>query len=139
MSPKNFEYFDVTADIGVKVWGSNIDELFEKAAMAVTSLMTDPNKIKKSVVREFFIEGNDFPSLLINWITELLIVRDSEEILFSFFKIKVSDDGRSLHGTCYGDYFDEHTLEMDIKAITYSLFKLERLNSHYYSQFVLDI
>ena len=36
-----FEYFDVTADIGVKVWGNSINELFENAAIAVTSLMID--------------------------------------------------------------------------------------------------
>jgi Archease protein family (DUF101/UPF0211). len=30
-------------------------------------------------------------------------------------------------------------LEMDIKAITYSLFKLEKQDEHYYLQFVLDI
>ena len=29
MGKNKFEYFDVTADIGVRVWGNTIDELFE--------------------------------------------------------------------------------------------------------------
>jgi SHS2 domain-containing protein len=139
MNGAKFEYFDVTADIGVRVWGANINEIFENTAIAVTSLMLDPLKIGNKIVKEFFIEGNDLSSLLINWITELLIIRDSEGILFSSFDVNVSSDGRSLNAKNYGDYFMGINLEMDIKAITYSLFKLEKLDGHYYLQFVLDI
>lgn len=139
MNPAKFEYFDVTADIGVKVWGFNINEIFENTAIAVTSLMLDPLKIGKKIFKEFFIEGNDISSLLINWITELLIIRDSEGILFSSFEVNVSNDGKSLNAKNYGDYFTGNNLEMDIKAITYSMFKLEKLDGYYYLQFVLDI
>ena len=139
MNSTKFEYFDVTADIGVKVWGTSINEIFENTAIAVTSLMLDPLKIGKKIVKELFIEGNDISSLLINWITELLIIRDSEGILFSSFEVNVSNDGKSLNAKNYGDYFIGNNLEMDIKAITYSLFKLEKLDGHYYLQFVLDI
>ena len=139
MNTTKFEYFDVTADIGVKVWGINIDEIFENTAIAVTSLMINPLKIEKNIVKEFFIEGNDLSSLLINWITELLIIRDSEGILFSSFEVKISSDEKSLNAKTYGDYFMGINLEMDIKAITYSLFKLEKLDGNYYLQFVLDI
>lgn len=139
MNTPKFEYFDVTADIGVKVWGVNIDEVFENTAIAVTSLMLDPLKIGKNIVKDFIIEGNDLSSLLVNWITELLIIRDSEGILFSSFEVNVSDDGKSLNAKNYGDYIMGNDLEMDIKAITYSLFKLEKLDGQYYLQFVLDI
>lgn len=139
MNGIKFEYFDVTADIGVKVWGINIDELFENTAIAVTSLMLDPLKIGNKIVKEMFIEGNDLSSLLVNWVTELLVIRDSEGILFSSFEVKVSSDGKSLNAKNYGDYFIGDNLEMDIKAITYSLFKLEKQDEHYYLQFVLDI
>jgi SHS2 domain-containing protein len=77
--------------------------------------------------------------LLINWLTELLIIRDSEGILFSSFEIKVSNDSKSLNARVMGDHFIGNNLEMDIKAITYSLFKLEKNNEHYFLQFVLDI
>ena len=139
MNSKKYEYFDVTADIGIKVWAANINEIFENAAMVVTSLMIDSSEIGNTVVKELYIEGNDAPSLLVNWITELLIVRDSEGILFSSFKVKVSKNKKSLQAKCQGGYFIGNNLEMDIKAITYSLFKLEKLNTKYYLQFVLDI
>lgn len=139
MNTPKFEYFDVTADIGVKVWGLNINEVFENTAIAVTSLMLDPLKIGKNIAKELIIEGNDLSSLLVNWITELLIIRDSEGILFSCFEVNVSDNGKSLNAKNYGDYIMGNDLEMDIKAITYSLFKLEKLDGQYYLQFVLDI
>ncbi len=139
MGTNKFEYFDVTADIGVKVWGNTIDELFENAAIAVTSLMINPTKLERKITKEIFIEGNDISSLLINWITELLIIRDSEAILFSSFKVNVSSDGRSLTAKIFGNHIIGSTIEMDIKAITYSLFKLKKLDKTFYTQFVLDI
>jgi len=139
MGTNMFEYFDVTADIGVKVWGNSINELFENAAIAVTSLMIDPARLKRNITKEIFVEGNDIPSLLINWITELLIIRDSEAILFSSFKVNVSSDGRTLTAKILGDHIIGSTIEMDIKAITYSLFELKELDNSFHVQFVLDI
>jgi SHS2 domain-containing protein len=139
MHDNKFDFFEVTADIGVRVWGKNINELFENAAIAVTSLMINPNLMGKKIVKELTVSGNDLPSLLINWLTELLIIRDSEGILFSSFEIKVSNDSKSLNARVMGDHFIGNNLEMDIKAITYSLFKLEKNNEHYFLQFVLDI
>jgi len=139
MNPNKFEYFEVTADIGVKVWGNSLNEIFENAAIAVTSLMINPIIIEKKVIKELYIEGNDISSLLINWITELLIIRDSEGILFSNFKVKVLENEKSLIAKNYGNHFIGANLEMDIKAITYSMFKLEKQNEYYYSQFILDI
>ena len=104
MGTNKFEYFDVTADIGLRVWGNTIDELFENAAIAVTSLMINPTKLERTITKEIFIEGNDISSLLINWITELLIIRDSEAILFSSFKVNVSSDGRSLTAKIFGNH-----------------------------------
>ncbi|KYC46380.1 MAG: hypothetical protein APG12_01388 [Candidatus Methanofastidiosum methylothiophilum] len=139
MNPPKFEYFDVTADIGVRVWGKTINEVFENAATAVTSLMANPLEIEKKIVKKLSIDGNNLSSLLINWITELLVIRDSEGILFSSFEVKVSNDEKSLYAINYGDYYTEKNLDMDIKAITYSLFNFEKRDGYYFLQFVLDI
>lgn len=139
MNGYKFDFFEVTADIGVRVWGKDIDELFENAAIAVTSLMINPNLMKKIIEKKLIVTGNDLPSLLINWLTELLIIRDSEGILFSSFEVEISKEGKSLNARVFGDHFIGKNLEMDVKAITYSLFKLEKINGDFYSQFVLDI
>lgn len=139
MDSNKFEYFDVTADIGIRTWGTTINELFENAAIAVTSLIIDPNNIEKKIQKDIQIHGNDLSSLLINWITELLILRDSEGILFSSFKVEISKDKKSLRVKALGNNAFSVKFEMDIKAITYSLFELEKKNGGYYLQFVLDI
>lgn len=139
MTHNNYEYFEVTADIGVRIWGHGINELFENAALAVTSLMIDPTHIGKIIHRNIQVDGNNLSSLLINWITELLIIRDSEGILFSSFKINVSKNGKRLKAEAWGNHIVGENIEMDIKAITYSLFKLEKINDEYCLQFVLDI
>jgi SHS2 domain-containing protein len=139
MDSNKFEYFDVTADIGIRAWGNTINELFENAAIAVTSLIIDPNNIEKKIQKDIQVHGNDLSSLLINWITELLILRDSEGILFSSLKVEISKDKKSLRVKALGNNAFSVKFEMDIKAITYSLFELEKKNGGYYLQFVLDI
>jgi SHS2 domain-containing protein len=139
MKGDKFDFFEVTADIGVRVWGKDTNEIFENSAVAITRLMINPNSIEKKIEKELVVRGNDLPSLLINWLTELLVIRDSEGILFSSFEVKVSNDEKSLIARVVGNHFIGDNLEMDIKAITYSLFKLEKNKEHYFLQFVLDV
>ncbi len=139
MEPTKFEYFDVTADIGVRTWGMTINEIFENAALAVTSLIMNPKLIEKKIARDIEVHGNDLSSLLINWITELLIIRDSEGLLFSTFEVNISEDHKSLKTKAWGDIIVGINYEMDIKAITYSLFRLEKIDNNFFLQFVLDI
>jgi SHS2 domain-containing protein len=56
MTHNNYEYFEVTADIGVRIWGHGINELFENAALAVTSLMIDPTHIGKIIHRNIQVD-----------------------------------------------------------------------------------
>ena len=140
MNTNKFDYFEVPADIGVRVWGNSINVIFMNAALAVTNLMINPKYIEKKILKEIEIIGNDLSSLLVNWITEILVIRDSEKILFSSFEIEVSRDQKSLKAKAWGNYIEGIPLEMDIKAITYSMFKFEEINeNNFYVQFVLDI
>ena len=41
MNMKNYEYFEVTADIGFKAYGNDINEAFENAGIAMFNIITD--------------------------------------------------------------------------------------------------
>ena len=38
---KSFEYFDVTADIGFKSYGKNLNQAFENAGLAIFNIISD--------------------------------------------------------------------------------------------------
>ena len=41
----DFEYFDVTADIGFKAYGNSLDEAFENAGLAIFNIISDTKDI----------------------------------------------------------------------------------------------
>lgn len=42
---KKFEFFDVTADVGIRAYGKTLEDAFENAALAMFEVMTDTSRI----------------------------------------------------------------------------------------------
>src|SRR5438874_4434487 len=84
-----YEVFEHTADIGLHAYGSSLSELFIHAAQGMESLMVAPEQIQPQVSREIVVEGHDEVSLLIAWLNELVVLFDTEYLLFSQFEIQV--------------------------------------------------
>ena len=46
---KKYEYFDVTADIGFKAYGNNLNEAFENAGLAIFNIISDTSNISSDI------------------------------------------------------------------------------------------
>ena len=68
-----FEFFDHTADIGIRAYGRSLEEAFANAALAVFEIMTDTSKVEQKEYREIYINGYDLENLLYKWIEEQLL------------------------------------------------------------------
>jgi len=139
----SFELFETTADVGVRGYGSTLEEAFANAAKAMFSVMTDLPKVKplKEVAVE--VEAEDEESLLVAWLNELLAVSSIRRMLFSDFKVAVErlDGLLRLRATAYGEHVDpsRHELYTEVKAATYALIKVGRVDDRYVAQLLLDI
>ena len=69
---KEFEFFEHTADIGVRVYAQNIEELFENSAKALFSLITENKELLPNLEREITLEAENLEELLVNWLNELI-------------------------------------------------------------------
>jgi len=140
---KEFEYLDHTADVYIKAYGKSIDEAFENAAKAMFNVMTDIDKITPNIVREVNIKEEDLEALLYSWLENLLILFDSEGLVFSKFKVKIEkrNDHYLLKGRAWGERFDpkKHPSKTEVKAVTYSLMEIHEEEGNSYVKFVLDI
>ena len=138
-----YELFETTADVGVRGYGSSLEEAFANAAKAMFSVMTDLSSVKPE--REVFIEveAEDEEALLVEWLNELLARSSIERMFFSEFKVEV----RRLNGLlklrawAYGEPVDpsRHDLRTEVKAATYAMIKVGKLNDEYVAQLLLDI
>src|SRR5205823_2128400 len=89
MTPQPYEVFEHTADVGLHAYGRTLPELFIHAAQGMESLMVAPEQIQVQTSREITVEGHDLVSLLIAWLNELIVLFDTEYLLFSQFEIEV--------------------------------------------------
>ena len=117
---KNYEYFEVTADIGFKAYGNDINEAFENAGIAMFNIITDTCDVNPVKEIEFEITSEDEVSLLYDYLEELLFHHEIDFMLFSQFHVQI-DENFHLKAKIKGEEinWEKHERKTEIKAITF--------------------
>jgi len=140
---KRWEHYEHTADIGIRGYGETLEEAFEAVAIALFDVMVNVEKVEKKEVREIEVEGEDLYSLLYNFLEELLILHDTEGLVFRDFEVKIekTEEGYKLKAKAYGEKLSEkHEPKEEVKAITYHDMEIKQLpNGEWMAQLVPDI
>ncbi len=118
-SAVRYEVLGHTADAGVKAYGETLSELFENAALGMFSLICSPEKVRALDAHEIALTADDDETLLVDWLTELLYLHETEGVLFSEFRVQMEEGG--LRAVARGEALDagRHELKMNVKAVTY--------------------
>ena len=116
---KRFEELDHTADAGIRAYGKTLDELFANAAAGMFSLITDLETVRPVGEVEVRVHAEDVKALLFDYLSELLVLHETEKLVFSEFDAKVRD--LAVDARVRGERIDRgrHRLHMSIKAVTY--------------------
>ena len=97
--------------------------------------------IKKEV--EFKVESKEIDMLLFEFLEQLVIEKDANQLIFSEFKINIKElDGKyELYAVAKGEHIDykKHELCADVKAVTLHKFSLTKEDSRWKATMVLDI
>ena len=116
---KNFEH---TADIGIEVETSTISEAFEEAALGFSEIITGGNLPKELISNDVIIESDNLDSLLIHFISYLVVLFDTDLFISGFAKVKISKgENFVLKGILKGDIYNQskHGYGVEIKAVSY--------------------
>ena len=139
----NYEYFDTTADIGIKIESNTINEAFKASAKATLNLITDTEKIEENINKKVKITSEDEYALLYDWITELLILLDSENYMTKKCNIQITkeNDEYKLEGTLAGDIYntEKYSYKTEVKAITYHEMEIKIAPENVSIKFILDL
>jgi SHS2 domain-containing protein len=129
------------ADIAFEAEAGSLGELFESCALALTDIMVDPATLKPAVTREISLESDDADRLLYDFLTELIVAKDVDSLLFKEYSVEIVPDGRSLRATARGEPIDRerHSLRNDVKAVTMHMFGITREGGRWMATIVLDI
>jgi len=140
MTKNIFEIINHTADVGIIVYAINVKQLFSNAALALSSLITEPKSIKEKIKRHVEITSEDRDNLLVEWLNELIYLFDVDHILFKRFDIE-NLNNKHLKAICYGEKLDplRHNIKRGVKAATYHMLKINRGSDGYEVQVIFDV
>lgn len=134
------EVFEHTADIGLHAYGRTLPELFINAATGMESLLVAPAQVEVQVSREIDVQGHDLVSLLVSWLNELIVLFDTEYLLFSRFEI-LDFTGTQLRARVSGEPYnaEQHDLSSAIKAVTWHEAYVQPTSKGYKARIIFDI
>ncbi len=141
---KPYEIIEHTADVGLKVNGSSLKELFENAAGGMFSIIggerkTEPPRpiLKKIQIKK---ESDSFEELLVAWLSECLYIFNKEGILFRDFKI-LELNNSTVKGEVSGEKIDflKFPLQTEIKAVTFHNLKIEEDKKNFNCTIIFDV
>src|SRR5438045_1792089 len=122
-----FELFEHTADLGLRVHASSLEELLSEAARGLLAMfVANPEAVQPVQTKTIVLSAEDNSYLLFDWLTELLYAFEAEKLLFSQFDVQISS--QQLSATCRGEPMDEsrHHMEHEVKAVTYHKLHVEQ-------------
>ena len=137
---KKYEQTDHTADIGLKIFGNSLLDLFANAGYALCDSLTDISKVIPATKQTFCLQRDSTEELLVEWMGDLLYAFETEGLLFSRFNI-ISINKNSLSAEAEGEFFNSeiHFIKNGVKAVTYHNLKIEEKNGLWQAEVVLDI
>lgn len=138
-----FEFFDVTADVGFRAYGQDLNDAFGNAALAMFEVMTDTSQVKPKVKREILVESEDEKALLYDWLSELLFIHDYEGLVFSQFTVTIQQkdpETFNLSAVVWGEEFNQATHEVrdEVKAVTFHLMEIVKEENRCTLQVIVD-
>jgi SHS2 domain-containing protein len=135
-----YEFFEHTADIGIRVRAATLEQLLAEAARALFSVMV-ANFDAVQPVQEISLEvpAAEPDDLLRDWLAALLFSFDTRRIVLVEFHVRLQAGG--LVATARGEPLDttRHQLGMEVKAITYHELKVCREGKGWLAEVIVDI
>jgi SHS2 domain-containing protein len=120
-----YELLEHTADVMVRAHGKDLEECFANAAYALFDQMVDVSTIVPRSEVDFEVEGHDLESLLYNFLSEFLYLRDAKHLVLSDFQVSI--DGFALRCKARGERLEpeRHGQRHEVKAITYHMLTVD--------------
>jgi SHS2 domain-containing protein len=121
-----WRHFRHEADMGVEGVGARMEEAFEQAALAITAIVTDPERVRDGQVVEVRCEAPDPELLLAAWLNAVVFEMATRRMLFRRFRVQIS--GQQLIGTLWGEPLvrDRHRPAVEVKGATYTELSVRR-------------
>lgn len=139
-SEPGWAHFNHGADIGVRGFGNTLSQAFAHAAVAMTAVITQPEKVEPRVQVALRCHAPDVETLLVDWLNQLVLEMATRRMLFSRFDLHVSPT--RLDAVAWGEPVDvaRHEPAVEVKGATFTELQVSRAaDGMWCAQCVVDV
>ena len=135
-----YKEFEHTADVGVEIYGSTLEDLFKNAGYTFFDVIVDATTISPKTTRSVSVTGPDVETLLMNWLRELLFLFSVHQEVYGEFEFQ-SIQTTCLEARVKGESLDlkKHHFHTEIKAVTYHQFTVVNENGTWKARVIFDV
>ncbi|HKM41205.1 MAG TPA: archease [Methanocorpusculum sp.] len=134
-----FEELEHTADVRMRISSPDLTSLFSESGFALAKTLYGPYHFEKPAYSfPIEAEGKDPEELMVNFLSELLFLFETEFLVPQKFTLSV---GTSVSGTVEGVLFNraKHAGGIGVKGISYSGLSLTKKDTGYELIIIFDI
>jgi len=137
---QKYHHIDHTADLGIKVFGATLAELFENAAFGLFDIISNLEKVNPNSEFSVEVQATDREALLVNWLSELNYLFLTRKELFKCFQVNEIND-EHLTATVQGEKLnlDRHEIYTEVKAVTYHKLYVKESDRGWEAQVIFDL
>ncbi|HIJ69763.1 MAG TPA: archease [Planctomycetes bacterium] len=135
-----WEHFHHQADIGIRGVGRSPAKAFEQAALALTAVMCQPDKVETEQEIKIECEAPDLELLFIDWLSAIIYEVATRGMLFGRFEVEIA--ANKLSGRAWGEQIDaeKHRTIVEVKGATYAELKVScNKDGQWVAQCVVDV
>lgn len=137
-----YELIDHTADIGIRVEGADLEELFVRTAEAFFDIQIESKKRNISAIDvPIMVEAENVEKLLVRWLQELLYIFETRRLVLTGFWLDEIDE-RHLMASAKGIKLEKtrHAIKMEVKAVTYHGLEVKKSeDGRWFAKVIFDI
>ena len=137
---KGYEFFEHTADTGMRAYGKTLPELFDRAAKGLVALLVEDGQIRAKEQRPIALTATSIEGMLEQWLRELLFWFSTDRFLPACCTFD-SLSSRELRGVVQGEPFDaaRHRPGTEVKGVTYHQFRVEQTTTGWQAEVIFDV
>jgi len=138
----SIEVFDHTADVGLRIHGDDLPDLFRTAAEGLFDyIVANRSDVRIDRTEVITLSADSTADLLLAWLNELIFRAETTHTLFTSFEIQINRNGLALEATIGGEPIDRdrHVLDHEVKAVTHHGATLEPEGAGWVAELILDI
>ena len=138
-----YTLLDHTADLGIQVQASNLEELFRNAGIVLMDLLLISKKCIRNKSPEqitLTVNGIDIEDLMVRWLGEILYIFEAEQRVLISINIENLND-KELKAQLTTIPFEKgyHEIKNEIKAITYHQIKVAPEGKAWEARVIFDL